>query len=141
MSKDSESGESQFGFKNKEKAEETIKILAEHDIQYQKLTVRGLLGRAKRVLKSKYDAYKSTISHNEANYVWKQFYFFICDSVTKAEEKINNIQAAIEVFESWIEENAGSTSSKSTKSADDDKIETVPGLGFKDKEAALKTLK
>lgn len=53
MSKDSGSGESQFGFKNKEKAEETINILAEHDIQYQKLTVRGLLGRAKRVLKSK----------------------------------------------------------------------------------------
>lgn len=66
MSKDSGSGESQFGFKNKEKAEETIKILAEHDIQYQKLTVRGLLGRAKRVLKSKQ---KATISYNEADYV------------------------------------------------------------------------
>lgn len=61
--------------------------------------------------------------------------------MTKAEDKINNIQAAIEVFENWIEENAGSSSSKSAKSTDDDKIETVPGLGFKDKEAALKTLK
>lgn len=48
-----EEGESQFGFKNKEKADETIKLLAEHDLQYQKLTVRGLLGRAKRVLQSK----------------------------------------------------------------------------------------
>lgn len=48
-----EESESQFGFKNKEKADETIKLLAEHDLQYQKLTVRGLLGRAKRVLTSK----------------------------------------------------------------------------------------
>lgn len=53
MSKDSSTSESQFGFKDKSKAEETIRILAEHDPQYQKLTVRGLLGRAKRVLKSK----------------------------------------------------------------------------------------
>lgn len=49
-----EESESQFGFKNKEKADETIKLLAEHDLQYQKLTVRGLLGRAKRVLTSKF---------------------------------------------------------------------------------------
>lgn len=48
-----EESESKFGFKNKEKADETIKLLAEHDLQYQKLTVRGLLGRAKRVLTSK----------------------------------------------------------------------------------------
>lgn len=47
-----EESESQYGFKNKEKADETIKLLAEHDLQYQKLTVRGLLGRAKRVLQS-----------------------------------------------------------------------------------------
>lgn len=52
MGKDNETGESQFGFKDKAKAEETIKLLAEHDLQYQKLTVRGLLGRAKRVLSS-----------------------------------------------------------------------------------------
>lgn len=53
MGKDSESGESQFGFKDQAKAEETIKLLADHDLQYQKLTVRGLLGRAKRVLTCK----------------------------------------------------------------------------------------
>lgn len=53
MGKDKEETESQYGFKNKEKAVETLKLLAEHDLQYQKLTVRGLLGRAKRVLTSK----------------------------------------------------------------------------------------
>lgn len=53
MGKDKEETESKYGFKNKEKAEETVKLLAEHELQYQKLTVRGLLGRAKRVLTSK----------------------------------------------------------------------------------------
>lgn len=53
MGKDEETGESQFGFKDKAKAEETIRLLAECEIQYQKLTVRGLLGRAKRVLTRK----------------------------------------------------------------------------------------
>lgn len=43
---------SQFGFRDKSKADETIRLLAVHDPQYQKLTVRGLLGRAQRVLKS-----------------------------------------------------------------------------------------
>lgn len=61
--------------------------------------------------------------------------------MTKAEEKIKNIESAIEVFEDWIEKNAGSSSSKTPKKSDDDKIETVPGLGFKNKEAAEKTLK
>lgn len=64
--------------------------------------------------------------------------------VTKAEDKISNIQAAIKVFEEWIELNGGSSSSKkSSESAKDEKekADTVPGLGFKDKEAAEKTLK
>lgn len=63
--------------------------------------------------------------------------------MTKAEEKIKNIKAAIKVFEDWIEQNSTNSSSKSTKSTKDDtdKPETVPGLGFKDKEAALNTLK
>lgn len=52
MGKDTEKGESQFGFKDKAKAEETIELLKSHEMQYQKLTVRGLLGRAKRVLSS-----------------------------------------------------------------------------------------
>lgn len=64
--------------------------------------------------------------------------------MTKAEDKKANIQAAIKVFEDWIEKNAGSSSS--SKSSDSpkeekDKPDTVPGLGFKDKEAAQKTLK
>lgn len=46
-------GESKFGFKDMEKALETLKLLESHDMQYRKLTVRGLLGRAKRVLTSK----------------------------------------------------------------------------------------
>lgn len=63
--------------------------------------------------------------------------------VTKAEDKRQNIQAAIGVFEEWIEQNAGSTSKKSSDSTKEDKEkpDTVPGLGFKDKEAAQKTLK
>lgn len=53
MGKEEGASESKFGFKDKDKANETIRLLAEHDMQYQKLTVRGLLGRAKRVLSSK----------------------------------------------------------------------------------------
>lgn len=45
---------SKFGFKDQAKAEETLQLLEEHDMAYRKLTVRGLLGRAKRVLGSKY---------------------------------------------------------------------------------------
>jgi len=107
-----ENGESQFGFKDKAKAEETLSLLEEHDMQYRKLTVRGLLGRAKRVL-----------------------------TMTKAEDKIKNIKEAMEVFENWLEENGGGSSSKNSKTDSSDKVETVSGLGFKDKEAAEKTLK
>lgn len=53
MGKDeTKSEDSKFGFKDKAKADETIELLKEHELQYQKLTVRGLLGRAKRVLSS-----------------------------------------------------------------------------------------
>lgn len=51
---DEKNGESKFGFKDEAKAEETLQLLAEHDLQYQKLTVRGLLSRAKRVLTREY---------------------------------------------------------------------------------------
>lgn len=104
-------GESKFGFKDKEKAEETLQLLEEHDMQYRKLTVRGLLGRAKRVL-----------------------------SMTKAEEKVKNINEAIAVFDKWLEENGGGAANKNAKTDSSDKVDTVPGLGFKDKEAAEKTL-
>ncbi|ALC47663.1 Ude [Drosophila busckii] len=104
-------GESKFGFKDMEKALDTLKLLESHDMQYRKLTVRGLLGRAKRVL-----------------------------TLTKAADKLKNINDAIGVFEKWLEENGGSASNKNAKTDAEDKVETVPGLGFKDKEAALATL-
>lgn len=46
--------ESKFGFKDKEKAVESIKLLKSEEMQYQKLTIRGLVGRAKRVLSSEW---------------------------------------------------------------------------------------
>lgn len=66
MGKEEETGESHFGFKDQAKAEETINLLTKHDIQYQKLTVRGLLGRAKRVLTSKYFC-SSNITGNDSS--------------------------------------------------------------------------
>lgn len=68
--------------------------------------------------------------------------FVLILSVTKAEEKIKNIKEAMEVFENWLEENGGGAANKNSKSeGGEEKVETVPGLGFKDKEAAEKTLK
>ncbi|XP_026325463.1 uncharacterized protein LOC113234369 [Hyposmocoma kahamanoa] len=74
MGKD-EKEDSGFGFKDRAKAEETLKLLEAHDLNYRRLTVRGLLGRAKRTL-----------------------------SLTKAEDKIKNIKEAMEVFENWLAE-------------------------------------
>ncbi|XP_026472700.1 uncharacterized protein LOC113376845 isoform X2 [Ctenocephalides felis] len=112
MSKDN--ADSGFGFKDKAKAEETLKLLESEDSHYQVLTVKGLLGRAKKVL-----------------------------TLTKDEEKRTNIQEAISVFEKWVEENAPAKKPKNDD--DDDKgeknPETVPGLGFKDKEKAEESLK
>ncbi|KAI9580401.1 uncharacterized protein LOC119638906 [Glossina fuscipes] len=112
MSDVNSNGESKFGFKDKEKAEETLIRLESHDMQYRKLTVRGLLGRAKRVL-----------------------------SMTKAEDKLKNISEAIDVFEKWLDENGGGAGNQNSKTDKEDKVETVPGLGFKDKEAVKTTLK
>jgi hypothetical protein len=44
--------DSGFGFKDKAKAEETLRLLEEHPMNYRRLTVQGLLRRAKRVLTS-----------------------------------------------------------------------------------------
>lgn len=104
--------ESKYGFKDKAKAEESLELLKSEDHKYQILTVRGLLGRAKRVL-----------------------------TLTKAEEKVKNIKEAIEVFENWIEENSNSSTKNAKPKESEEKVETVAGLGFKDKEAAEKTLK
>lgn len=61
--------------------------------------------------------------------------------MTKAEEKLKNINEAIGVFEKWLEENGGGASNKNAKTESEDKVETVPGLGFKDKAAAEATLR
>lgn len=60
--------------------------------------------------------------------------------MTKADDKVRNIKAAMSVFEDWLEENGGGQSNKNAKTSKDDKVEAVSGLGFKDKEAAEKTL-
>uniref|UniRef100_A0A182NT23 Uncharacterized protein n=1 Tax=Anopheles dirus TaxID=7168 RepID=A0A182NT23_9DIPT len=103
--------ESKYGFKDKAKAEESLELLKTEDQKYQLVTVRGLIGRAKRVL-----------------------------TLTKAEDKINNIKAAIETFEKWLEANSSSTTKNAKPKDAEDKVETVPGLGFKDKLAAEQTL-
>jgi hypothetical protein len=54
MAKGDEKEDSKFGFKDAAKANETLELLQSHEKQYQLLTVRGLLGRAKRVLTRKY---------------------------------------------------------------------------------------
>lgn len=45
------------------------------------------------------------------------------------------------VFEKWLEENGGGASNKNTTTDSSDKVETVKGLGFKDKKAAEETLR
>lgn len=42
-----------LGFKDKEKALETLKNLEGRDPDYQKLAIKGLIGRAKRTLTCK----------------------------------------------------------------------------------------
>ncbi|KAF5304331.1 hypothetical protein FQA39_LY09710 [Lamprigera yunnana] len=63
-----------LGFKDKEKAHETIKNLEGRDPDYQKLAIKGLIGRAKRTL-----------------------------TLTKAEDKLQNIKDAMQVFENWLQ--------------------------------------
>ena len=62
--------------------------------------------------------------------------------MTKNPEKVANIKAAISVFEDWQAKNGSDPSAtKNSKPTNDDaKADTVPGLGFKDAEAAKKTL-
>lgn len=43
-----------LGFKDKDKALETLKILEGRDPDYQRLAVKGLIGRAKRTLSCKF---------------------------------------------------------------------------------------
>ncbi|KAG5893832.1 hypothetical protein JTB14_018334 [Gonioctena quinquepunctata] len=62
-----------LGFKDKDKAEETLKNLEGRDPDYQRLAIKGLIGRAKRTL-----------------------------TLTKDKDKLQNIKDAMEIFESWL---------------------------------------
>lgn len=64
-----------LGFKDEEKAMETLKILEGRDPEYQKLAVKGLIGRAKRVL-----------------------------TLTKDKDKLQNINDAMKIFGDFLEE-------------------------------------
>ncbi|CAG9764224.1 unnamed protein product [Ceutorhynchus assimilis] len=62
-----------LGFKDKEKALETLQILEGRDPDYQKLAIKGLIGRAKRTL-----------------------------TLTKDKEKLENINSAMKIFDDWL---------------------------------------
>ncbi|KAK9884477.1 hypothetical protein WA026_007320 [Henosepilachna vigintioctopunctata] len=62
-----------LGFKDKDKALETIKNLEGRDPDYQKLAIKGLIGRAKRTL-----------------------------TLTKDKDKLQNINEAMKIFEEWL---------------------------------------
>lgn len=64
-----------LGFKDKERALETLKNLEGRDPDYQKLAVKGLIGRAKRTL-----------------------------TLTKDKEKLQNINDAMAVFEDFVKD-------------------------------------
>ncbi|KAL4719307.1 hypothetical protein ACJJTC_018229 [Scirpophaga incertulas] len=64
-----------LGFKDKEAADGTIKELEGRDPDYQKLAVKGLIGRAKRVL-----------------------------TCTRDETKLSNIKEAISIFEKFLDD-------------------------------------
>lgn len=76
-----ESNEDSFtggGFKNKDKAIETLNLLQDKDITYQYHVINTMFNRAKVILKR-----------------------------TKDPEKVKNLSEAIEVFEKWIEDYKG----------------------------------
>ncbi|KAJ3665072.1 hypothetical protein Zmor_000585 [Zophobas morio] len=76
-----------LGFKDKEKALETIKNLEGRDPDYQKLAIKGLIGRAKRTL-----------------------------TLTKDKEKLQNINEAMAVFDEWLNNFEKNGSSKENRS-------------------------
>ncbi|XP_050305722.1 uncharacterized protein LOC126742904 [Anthonomus grandis grandis] len=64
-----------LGFKDKDKALETLQILEGRDPDYQKLAIKGLIGRAKRTL-----------------------------TLTKDKDKLQNINDAMKIFEDWLKD-------------------------------------
>lgn len=75
-----------LGFKDKEKACETISILKGRDPDYQKLAIKGLIGRAKRVL-----------------------------TLTKDKDKLQNINEAIKTFDDWLKNYENSNMAKENR--------------------------
>lgn len=76
-----------LGFKDKEKAQETIKNLEGRDPDYQKLAIKGLIGRAKRTL-----------------------------TLTKDKDKLQNINDAMKIFDDWLSNFEKHNLSKENKS-------------------------
>lgn len=76
-----------LGFKDKDKAVETIKNLEGRDPDYQKLAIKGLIGRAKRTL-----------------------------TLTKDKDKLQNINDAMKVFEEWLKDYEFKNLSKENRS-------------------------
>ncbi|XP_030745940.1 transcriptional regulator ATRX homolog [Sitophilus oryzae] len=64
-----------LGFKDKEKALDTLKNLEGRDPDYQKLAIKGLIGRAKRTI-----------------------------TLTKDKDKLQNITDAMKIFEDWLKD-------------------------------------
>ncbi|KAK9745913.1 hypothetical protein QE152_g6543 [Popillia japonica] len=75
-----------LGFKDKEKALDSLKILEGRDPDYQKLAVKGLIGRAKRVI-----------------------------TLTKDKEKLQNINDAMKVFEDFVKDFEKNNKSKENR--------------------------
>ncbi|GJQ68913.1 hypothetical protein Trydic_g6102 [Trypoxylus dichotomus] len=75
-----------LGFKDKDKALESLKILEGRDPDYQKLAVKGLIGRAKRVI-----------------------------TLTKDKEKLQNINDAMKVFEDFVKDFEKNNKSKENR--------------------------
>lgn len=71
--KSSEQEEEGMGFKNKQKALDTLKILDGRDISYQYHVITSFVSRAKRTLQ-----------------------------ITRDEEKLANLRDALKVFEDWV---------------------------------------
>lgn len=71
--KSSEVEEGSMGFKDKQKALDTLKFLDERDISYQYHVITSFVSRVKRTLQ-----------------------------ITKDEEKLSNLRDALKVFEDWL---------------------------------------
>ncbi|KAI8431679.1 hypothetical protein MSG28_016157, partial [Choristoneura fumiferana] len=123
--------DSGFGFKDRAKAEETLRLLEQHEPNYRRLTVRGLLGRAKRVLSKAMEVFENWLAELDAGKEKKTDK----KEEKKAEKKKEEKKADAK------EDESGSDVDMEDKDSKKLPADTVPGLGFKDKETAEGTLK